>query len=570
MDRRDATRRRRARRRSRDMPMQPRPIAETFSPWPSFLVSMSTSSEIPAVERRWIRPRTMIPRAASAFDRHALGAVRGLRNGVGRRVWRGARGGITFDVVVIGAGAAGMMCAATPASAAGACCSSSTTRSVGEKIRISGGGRCNFTNLHARTGELPVAQPRLLPLGARALHAARLHRARRAPRHRLPREDARPALLRRAARRRSSTMLQRRMRGGRRRVAAAVRGRRRRAARRRLHHRDAARRRVRARVARDRDRRPHGAEDRRDAVRATGSPSSSASRVVPPRPALVPLASRPTCSRATATSRACRSTRRSPAATGAFARTCCSRIAGCPARRSCRSRRTGTARAPLAIDLLPGLDVARVAARASALRARVSTRCSPSACRKRFAQQWCEAHGSQRPMAQLSDARARRGRRGARSDWQVQPSGTLGYNKAEVTLGGVDTRGAVVEDDGGHRGAGPLFHRRGASTSPATSAASTSSGRGRPGTRRDRLPDALKTNADVRQRKASAASRSAARTCRWAPSMVRRIRRAGRPDCGGIRPPLRARNRPCTPPTTTASSMRCSVRPSEVPAGSPR
>ena len=26
------------------------------------------------------------------------------------------------------------------------------------------------------------------------------------------------------------------------------------------------------------------------------------------------------------------------------------------------------------------------------------------------------------------------------ADWQVKPSGTLGYNKAEVTLGGVDTR----------------------------------------------------------------------------------------------------------------------------------
>ena len=25
--------------------------------------------------------------------------------------------------------------------------------------------------------------------------------------------------------------------------------------------------------------------------------------------------------------------------------------------------------------------------------------------------------------------------------WQILPSGTLGYNKAEVTLGGVDTRG---------------------------------------------------------------------------------------------------------------------------------
>ena len=40
-------------------------------------------------------------------------------------------------------------------------------------------------------GELPVAQSRLLPLGAGALHAARLHRAGRAPRHRLAREKAR-------------------------------------------------------------------------------------------------------------------------------------------------------------------------------------------------------------------------------------------------------------------------------------------------------------------------------------------------------------------------------------------
>jgi hypothetical protein len=31
------------------------------------------------------------------------------------------------------------------------------------------------------------------------------------------------------------------------------------------------------------------------------------------------------------------------------------------------------------------------------------------------------------------------------ADWKVQPSGTLGYNKAEVTLGGVDTRGLSRE-----------------------------------------------------------------------------------------------------------------------------
>ena len=29
----------------------------------------------------------------------------------------------------------------------------------------------------------------------------------------------------------------------------------------------------------------------------------------------------------------------------------------------------------------------------------------------------------------------------ALDDWEVLPSGTLGYNKAEVTLGGVDTHG---------------------------------------------------------------------------------------------------------------------------------
>jgi predicted flavoprotein YhiN len=32
-------------------------------------------------------------------------------------------------------------------------------------------------------------------------------------------------------------------------------------------------------------------------------------------------------------------------------------------------------------------------------------------------------------------------RSGASHRWEVHPSGTLGYNKAEVTLGGVDTRG---------------------------------------------------------------------------------------------------------------------------------
>ena len=43
-------------------------------------------------------------------------------------------------------------------------------------------------------------------------------------------------------------------------------------------------------------------------------------------------------------------------------------------------------------------------------------------------------------MAQLPERKVA-GARDALSDWRMQPNGTLGYNKAEVTLGGVDTRG---------------------------------------------------------------------------------------------------------------------------------
>jgi predicted flavoprotein YhiN len=50
--------------------------------------------------------------------------------------------------VVIGAGAAGMMCAAEAAKR-GRSVLSRSRQAAGEKIRISGGGRCNFTNLHS-------------------------------------------------------------------------------------------------------------------------------------------------------------------------------------------------------------------------------------------------------------------------------------------------------------------------------------------------------------------------------------------------------------------------------------
>ena len=51
-----------------------------------------------------------------------------------------------FDTLIIGAGAAGLICAAQ---APGKCLVIDHAKAAGEKIRISGGGRCNFTNLYA-------------------------------------------------------------------------------------------------------------------------------------------------------------------------------------------------------------------------------------------------------------------------------------------------------------------------------------------------------------------------------------------------------------------------------------
>jgi predicted Rossmann fold flavoprotein len=52
-----------------------------------------------------------------------------------------------FDIAVIGAGAAGMMCAAVAGQRGKTVVLVDHAASIGEKIRISGGGRCNFTTL---------------------------------------------------------------------------------------------------------------------------------------------------------------------------------------------------------------------------------------------------------------------------------------------------------------------------------------------------------------------------------------------------------------------------------------
>jgi predicted Rossmann fold flavoprotein len=53
-----------------------------------------------------------------------------------------------FEVIVVGAGAAGMMCAIEAGKRGRSVLVLERNDAVGKKIRISGGGRCNFTNVH--------------------------------------------------------------------------------------------------------------------------------------------------------------------------------------------------------------------------------------------------------------------------------------------------------------------------------------------------------------------------------------------------------------------------------------
>lgn len=64
-----------------------------------------------------------------------------------------------FDVVVIGAGAAGLMCAMQAGRRGKRVAVLEHAERIGKKILISGGGRCNFTNLHCHPDNFLSANP---------------------------------------------------------------------------------------------------------------------------------------------------------------------------------------------------------------------------------------------------------------------------------------------------------------------------------------------------------------------------------------------------------------------------
>jgi predicted Rossmann fold flavoprotein len=66
----------------------------------------------------------------------------------------------SYDVIILGAGAAGLMCAGIAGQRGRSVLVLEQSRHPAEKIRISGGGRCNFTNLHAGPANFLSDNPR--------------------------------------------------------------------------------------------------------------------------------------------------------------------------------------------------------------------------------------------------------------------------------------------------------------------------------------------------------------------------------------------------------------------------
>ncbi len=99
----------------------------------------------------------------------------------------------------------------------------------------------------------------------------------------------------------------------------------------------------------------------------------------------------------------------------------------------------------LEIDLLPDQDAADLFARARAAGALTLGGVLAERMPKRLAQWWLAGHGGDRPLQALG-AQALNALSDGLKRWRVVPAGSEGYRTAEVTRGGVDTRGLSSKD----------------------------------------------------------------------------------------------------------------------------
>jgi predicted Rossmann fold flavoprotein len=344
-----------------------------------------------------------------------------------------------FDVIIIGAGAAGMMCAAMAGQRGQRVLLVDHYHKLGEKIRISGGGRCNFTNLHTRPENFLSQNP----------HFCRSALARYTPRDfiklveqhgikyhekalgQLFCDDSATAIIGMLKAECDRGRVQWRMPCP---VEAVLR----------------VGNRFEVRTA-------QGSARAGALVIATGGlsvPKIGASpfgyrlaeqfglKVVSPRPALVPLSFDPQTLAAYGDLSGIALDAEVRCNGGRFREAVLLTHRGIsgPAILQISSYwQDGPATHPVHVNLLPD------PARAQWLRAQRSAKAQfnnvlAEILPKRFAQQWCAAHDGQKPNNQYAD-RSYEQAVAALEDWPLRPSGTLGYNKAEVTLGGVDTHG---------------------------------------------------------------------------------------------------------------------------------
>ncbi|MFL6229350.1 MAG: NAD(P)/FAD-dependent oxidoreductase [Pyrinomonadaceae bacterium] len=337
------------------------------------------------------------------------------------------------DVVVIGGGAAGLFCAATAGARGRSVVVLEHNQSVGKKIRISGGGRCNFTNTGTSPADFISANP----------HFSKSALARYTPadfvalveRHGIDYYEKKLGQLfcRGSAQQIIDLLVAECERAGVRIITGC---------------------RVRS-VARDTRFTVETSRDTFDGesvVIATGGLSiptlGSADfgyrvarqfglKIIPPRPALVPLLLSP-------------QTLRHLAALSGVSFAAAASCGGAEFREDVLLTHRGLsgpavlqissywhAGDEVTLNLLPGLDALDLLTQSRHTDAELATLLARHLPR-RFAHAWCELNSAARPLKQFSAAEL-----AAVADrlerWSLKPTGTEGYAKAEVTAGGVDT-----------------------------------------------------------------------------------------------------------------------------------
>jgi predicted Rossmann fold flavoprotein len=338
-----------------------------------------------------------------------------------------------FDVAVIGAGAAGMMCAAQAGQQGRRVALIDHFATIGEKIRISGGGRCNFTNVNASPAQYLSRHPEYCVEALVRYTAADF--VKLVERHGIPYHEKKLGQL----------FCDR--------AAADIIG---------MLKTECARGRVTWRVPCAVETVKHdgsgfdlatsqGTLRATSLVVATGGltvPKIGATpfayrlaeqfglAVVPPRPALVPLAWVPDDLARYGELSGVSVDVEATCGAGRFRENLLFTHRGLSGPAILQISSYWDGKTPIVIDLLPDVDVARWLASRSRSNARLPNVLAER-LPKRVAQAWCAAHDLARPLREIDLDSATR----ALKAWRAMPSGTLGYNKAEVTIGGIDTAG---------------------------------------------------------------------------------------------------------------------------------